>query len=88
MAATRLEKMEKKAAELRKNIAKERLRSARKNRAELDAKILAAVRTEQSAHPLFDRVDFLSVLKALFPQKIAPQAETPTAIISTTESAA
>ena len=85
MTTTKLEKMEQQAAELRKKIAQERLRSARKNRAELDAKILAAVHTEQSTYPLFNRVDFLNELKALFPQKSVPQTETQTAIISTTE---
>jgi len=85
MATTKLEKMEQQAAELRKKIAQERLRSARKNRAELDAKILAVVRTEQSTHPLFDRIDFLNELKALFPRKSAPQTETRSAIIIATE---
>ena len=75
MGLTKLEKMELQAKDLRDKIVKERRISAQKNKAAFDAKILAVVKGEFATYQSFDRPDFLSELRALFPPAILSQQE-------------
>ena len=79
MPLTKLEIMEHRAAKLRKEIAAERRNSAKKNKADFDSKIVAAVRNEYAADPDFHRLTFLSDLRNLFSPKttVAIEPQTP-----------
>lgn len=66
MTVSKLEKMEKRAAELRQKIKDERRRHIQKSKKQLDDNILSSVHAEYAAYPDFSRTEFLGELLALF----------------------